>query len=180
MQKKLLIYIYHCWLKFNLAKSVWGKSQWETQGIIMNIAAPTSALTVLFSARIWSIVLREFIKSFSHVGWVSLNYCGVWIYHSWLCYGVHVTHSHKQLLLHWCIEDAFQLVTVNLSSYSLSHKTLCIFNKRCWRFKFRRSSNSEVSLSILIFFILILKYHCLKQHNYMKRPMQTPWISGTI
>lgn len=64
--------------------------------------------------------------------------------------------------------------------FLLSGKTPCICNRRCRRFRFRRSSNSDVILAILIFFILILKYHFLKQHNYMKKPVQTPQISVTI
>lgn len=85
MHKKLLIYIYHCWLKFNLPKSVWGKSQSDTHGIMMNTGAPTSphwqsylCQTLLTTAIVYAYDIP------CQVDWVSLNYCNALINPSYL------------------------------------------------------------------------------------------------
>lgn len=137
MHKKLLIYIYHCWLKFNLPKSVWSKSQSDTHGIMMNTGAPTSThwqsylcQTLLTTSIVYVYEEIEEMRITYRVRLIGLAWIIVvheLIQATWLCGGGDVERSHKQLQFHLCVDDPFQERIVNLCSCTLSHKSCLDF-----------------------------------------------------
>lgn len=130
-----------------------GKSQSDTHGITMNTGAPTSThwqshlcQTVVTTSIVYAYEeieeMRELTYSVRLIGLAWIIAMPESVPATWLCGGVDVEHSHKQLQFHLCIDDPFQLRIVNLCSYALSHKSSLAFWQEMLKivFKFRSYS----------------------------------------